>query len=191
MSLQLTFAPLSKSNWNSFVELFGKNGACGGCWCMFWLLPRKEYVENKGDGNRDAMFDLVNSGVKPGILAFDNGKPVGWCAVAPRDKYLRLANSRVLAPVDEKIVWSVVCFFVAKPYRNSGVGRQLLKAAKEFVRESGGTILEGYPSASEGKKSPDAFVYTGMESMFIGAGFSEVARRSPKRPVLRCVIKNN
>ena len=89
------------------------------------------------------MEKLVRAGGSPGLIAYADGEPAGWCALAPRDQYLRLANSRVLKPVDDQPVWSVNCFFVARAYRRRGLTIALLKAAAEFVRQRGGRILEG------------------------------------------------
>ena len=113
-----------------------------------------------------------------------DGEPAGWCAVAPRDEYVRLANSRVLKPVDEQPVWSITCFFVARAFRRRGLTVALLEAAAKFARKQGAKILEGYPTDPR-KDQPDAIVFTGLASAFRHAGFEEVARRSPSRPILR------
>jgi len=151
---------------------------------MFWLLPGKLWRNQKGEGNRKAMQKLVKNGTAPGLLAYLENEAVGWCAVGPRDGYVRLATSRVLKPVDEKPVWSVTCFFVAKPYRRQGVTVDLLQAACKFAREHGAQILEGYPT-DPARKQADVFVYTGLASAFRKAGFKEVVRRSPGRPIFR------
>jgi len=179
--------PLTSDRWSDFVQLFGKNGACAGCWCMWWRLPRAEWVKGKGDGNKKALQKLVKSGDVPGLLAYADGQPVGWCAIAPRVDYPRLANSRTLQPVDDQPVWSISCFFVARPFRRRGATIELLEAAVEFARKRGGKIVEGYPVEPK-KEQADAFVYTGLASAFRKAGFKEVARRSPTRPIMRRVI---
>src|SRR5882672_683548 len=102
-----TIHPLMPSRWADFEKLFGKNGACAGCWCRWWRLPRKQWVAQKGEGNRKAMRSLVAGSHALGLLAYVDAQPVGWCAVAPREQYPRLATSRVLKPVDEQAVWSV------------------------------------------------------------------------------------
>ena len=68
--LKLKFFPVTKDRWTDFETLFGERGACGGCWCMFWRLTRKEFDSQKGEGNRKAMKAIVESGKIPGILAF-------------------------------------------------------------------------------------------------------------------------
>lgn len=186
---RLEFHPLTRDRWEDFVSLFGERGACGGCWCMWWRLEKKAFDAGKGEGNRRAMKRIVDSGESPGILAYAAGVPVGWCAVAPRDRYPRLARSRILAPLDDLPVWSVPCFFVAKPWRRRGVTVALLGAAVRFARSRGAKRLEGYPVAPRRGEIPAAFAYTGLPSAFERAGFREVARRSETRPILRREIR--
>jgi GNAT superfamily N-acetyltransferase len=180
----LAIRPLTMSRWKHLEALFGERGACGGCWCMFWRLPRAEFQRQKGKGNRQAFKTLVRKGDPPGLIAYDGRVPVGWCAVAPRASYPALARSRILQPVDGEPVWSVSCLFVARPYRRRGVSVRLLEAAADYARRRGGRIVEGYPVEPPGA-APDAFVWTGLASAFRQAGFREVARRSPTRPIMR------
>ncbi|MFH1312299.1 MAG: GNAT family N-acetyltransferase [Candidatus Eisenbacteria bacterium] len=187
-SAQLKFKQLTPKEWADFEDLFGKRGACGGCWCMWFRLTHKEFEARKGDANRKAMQALVRSGIVPGILAYYEGHAVGWCSVAPREEYTRLKTSRILRPVDDRAVWSIVCLFVAKRYRRTGVSTQLLRAAIEHVRKQGGKIVEGYPVEPKKGKTPDAFAFHGLASAYLDAGFKEVARRSEHRPIMRFVI---
>jgi GNAT superfamily N-acetyltransferase len=119
------------------------------------------------------------------LLAYLDGVAVGWCAVAPRDDYVRLAGSRVLAPVDERPVWSAPCFFVAREARGRGVTVALLRAAAAYAAAHGADTIEGYPLDTRGARTPAAFAWWGLESAFAKAGFREVARRSPTRPIMR------
>jgi len=118
MISKVKFEPLTRENWDDFETLFGERGACGGCWCMWWRLKRFEFEKNKGKRNKEAMKNIVNSGEIPGLLAYSNGKTVGWCSIAPRERYPSLERSRVLKRIDDKPVWSVVCFFIDKRYRS-------------------------------------------------------------------------
>ena len=186
--MELECHPLIVDRWSDFERLFGERGACGGCWCMWWRLSHSEYERQKGDGNRSAMRTVVDSGEVPGILAYIQGEPVGWCSVAPRERFSRLTRSRVLKPIDEKPVWSIVCLFVDKRRRNRGLSVKLLRAAIEYVQEQGGEVLEGYPVEPRKDRMPDVFAATGLASAFRQAGFVECARRSPTRPIMRYVI---
>jgi GNAT superfamily N-acetyltransferase len=184
----LSFFPVTPEKWTDFEHLFGQRGACGGCWCMFWRQKRSEFEHMKGDVNRQLMQALVESGEVPGILGYAGGRPFGWVSVGPRQNFSALERSRILKPLDDQDVWSVVCFFVDKPYRRRGLTVYLLQAAVEYARQSGAKIVEGYPYDQEGVTSPDPFVYTGLLPAFQKAGFSEVLRRSPKRPIVRYII---
>jgi len=184
----LAFYPLTGDRWADFEHLFGERGACGGCWCMWWRLKRSEFEQQKGEGNRKAMKAIVDSGEVPGILAYAGNVPVAWCSVAPRASFPVLNRSRVLKKIDESPVWAIVCFFVEKNYRNKGISVQLLRAAIEYVKERGGTVLEGYPVEPKKDKMPAAFAWTGLASAFKKAGFLEVARRSETRPMMRFLI---
>lgn len=157
---------------------------------MTWRRPLAEFKANTGEGNRSAMRALVDSGHEPGVLLYENDLPVAWCAVAPREEYVRLAASRVLSPVDAEKVWSVSCFFVEKKSRGQALSVAVLKAAVEFAAAKGAKIIEGYPQEL-GKKLPPAFVWTGVMPIFAAAGFHEVARRSAKRPIVRRAVERS
>lgn len=152
---------------------------------MWWRLSKAEYERGQGEGNRAALRALVESGAEPGLLACAGEVPVGWCALAPRAAYPRLARSRALKPVDELPVWSVTCLFVARPFRRRGIAVALLRAAAEYAAEHGATVVEGYPIDPRGRWVPDSFAYYGTVSAFRQAGFIEVARRSEGRPIMR------
>jgi len=186
--LDLSFHPLTQKLWRDFEMLFGKHGACGGCWCMYWKLRGKDFSENAGDNARQMQKAIVDSKTVPGLLAYSEGYPVGWIAVEPRSAYPKLAHSRILKPIDDQEVWSITCFFVEKKHRRKGITVGLLKAAVEHVRTQGGKIVEGYPVDAQQNQS-DAFVYTGTASAFKQAGFTEVARNSPTRPIFRYFIQ--
>ena len=181
----LKFQPLTPSRWRDLEELFGLRGACGGCWCMWWRLERARFNRQRGPGNKRALKRIVKNGPPPGLLAYAGKQPVGWCALGPRPSYSALERSRTLKPVDEKPAWSVVCFFVTKPFRGRGLSVKLLRAAADYARRKGARILEGYPVDPRSGRWADPFVYTGTVSVFRRAGFREVARRSATRPLVR------
>jgi len=183
-----SFYPVTIENWKDFENLFGEKGACAGCWCMYWRLRRKEYDSLRGNGTKKKMKGLVNKGVIPGILAYDDKQPVGWCSVAPREDFPVLDNSRVLKRIDDKPVWSVVCFFINKNYRKKGLSVELLNAAKKYVNSNKGKIIEGYPVEPKSGKTADVFAWTGLASAFKQAGFKEIERRSETRPIMRLVL---
>jgi GNAT superfamily N-acetyltransferase len=155
---------------------------------MWFRLTQKEFDAAKGDRNRDAMRAIVDSGGVPGILAYEGETPIGWCSVAPREEFSRLARSRIFKPVDETPVWSIVCLYVVKSHRNGGVATRLLRAAVDHVRASGGSVVEGYAVEPKKDRMPDVFAYHGPVEAFRRAGFHEVARRSETRPIMRYVL---
>jgi GNAT superfamily N-acetyltransferase len=188
-ALRLQFHTLTPDRWQDLEVLFGDRGACGGCWCMWWKLKRSQFVKGKGEGNRKAFKRIVQSGEIPGLIAYAGEEPVAWCALAPRDVYPTLERSRILKPVDEEPVWSVTCFFVARPYRGQGITVKLLKAAVQYAGKNGARIVEGYPVEPKKSPMPAVFAYTGVIAMFRAAGFVEVLRRSKTRPIMRYVIR--
>ncbi|HET7144410.1 MAG TPA: GNAT family N-acetyltransferase [Anaerolineales bacterium] len=186
--LDLSFHPLTPKLWSDFELLFGAHGACGGCWCMHWKLRGKDFNDNAGDTARQMQKSIVDSKIVPGLLAYSEGYPVGWIAVEPRSAYPKLAHSRTLKPVDDQEVWSITCFFVEKKHRHKGITVELLKAATGYVKSRGGKIVEGYPVDVK-KEEPAPFVFTGTAVAFVQAGFQEVGRNSPTRPIFRYLIK--
>jgi GNAT superfamily N-acetyltransferase len=188
MTTELSFKPIKRNLWTDFEELFGPNGACAGCWCMFWKLRGKAYEEARGYETRQMHKSIVDSGVSTGLLAYLHGEVVGWIAFEPRDAYPRLEHSRTFKPVDDQPVWSVTCFFIAKRFRRQGITVELLRAAIEHVKKQGGKIVEGYPVDAE-KNMPAPSIYTGTVSAFEQAGFKEVTRRTPTRPIFRFIIE--
>jgi len=185
---EIKFTPATPSKWGDIETLFGERGACGGCWCMAWRVRNKDWVAGKGSKNKRAFKKIVTSGEKPGILAYLGREPIGWCAVAPREVYGSLARSRVLKPVDDQAVWSISCLFVLEPYRRKGVSVPLIRAAVDLAARQGARIVEGYPVIPTMERTPDPFIWTGVPSAFLDAGFVEVARRSKTRPIMRYEI---
>jgi len=182
---RIEFHPATAERWTDVERLFGERGACAGCWCMYWRVRRKDWQAGKGEGNRRALRALVRRGREPGLLAYRDGKPVGWCAIAPRQDYPALARSRILAPVDPRPVWSISCLFVERRQRRTGIATALIREAVRFAARRGADIVEGYPVEPKQARAPDAFIWTGVASSFRKAGFREVARRSETRPIMR------
>jgi GNAT superfamily N-acetyltransferase len=182
---RIVVRPVTPGRWDDLVELFGPRGACAGCWCMYFRLRRGEFERRQGASNRRALRRLVMAGRTPGLIAYIDGAPAGWVSLAPREEYVLLSRSRILQPVDDHPVWSVVCFFIARGHRRRGVTVALLRQAVSFARRRGARWLEGYPVDPGQGSVPDTFAYYGLASAFRRAGFREVARRSPTRPIMR------
>ena len=184
---------LTPGRWDDLLELFGERGAYSGCWCMFFRTRQAEFDEgarNKGRGNRRAFKKLIDSRKVPGLLAYLDGRPVGWCSVAPRSEFGRVERSPTTKPVDDESgVWSIVCFYIDRHHRGRRVASALLAGAVEHARKKGARIVEGYPIDSSVRKVPNSEGYFGFQSMFEAAGFEEVARRSRSRPLMRYRIE--
>jgi GNAT superfamily N-acetyltransferase len=181
----LTFHPLTIDRWRDLESLFGERGACGGCWCMWWRLKRSEFEQQKGKKNKAALKKIVKSGQVPGILGYWKGKTIAWCSLGPRETFPALERSRVLKRIDDKPVWSIVCLFIAREFRKRGVSSAIIKAAVAYAKGKGARIVEGYPIEPKKGKWPDAFVWTGVPSAYLKAGFKEAHRGSPTRPIMR------
>ncbi len=185
----LTFQPLTYERWPDFEKLFGPRGAYGGCWCMWWRTTRAEFQEQQGEGNRRAMHEIVHGGAVPGILGYAGGQPAGWCSVAPREQYSSLNRSRVLRPLDDLPVWSLVCLFVARPFRGQSLTIALIRAAVEYAAEQGAQIVEAYPTVPRGPgKLAPVSSYLGTPTMYERAGFVECARPSQSRMIMRYFV---
>jgi GNAT superfamily N-acetyltransferase len=157
---------------------------------MWPRLTSAEYRRGKGAPNRRAFHRRVRSGPPPGVLAYVKGEPAGWCAVAPREGLRRLERSRVMAPVDDRPVWAITCFFIARAHRGSGLTVPLLRAAMALAARHGGRLVEGYPTdPRQGQRPPGIFLWMGTGATFRRAGFREVARRAPTRPVMRRTLR--
>ena len=184
MDPALAIHPLTPDRWPDLERLFGPKGAVAGCWCMWWRLKRRDWDAGKPDGNRSAFRARVERGPPPGLLAYSGETAVGWCQVTPRAELPTLNRSRALVPVDDAPVWSLSCFYIKAGWRRRGVMTALIAAAVELARQAGAPALEAYPWDTREAKSSTT-VYTGLAASFRKAGFVEVARRQPHRPMLR------
>ncbi|MFC5663904.1 GNAT family N-acetyltransferase [Kitasatospora misakiensis] len=176
------------ARWADVEALLGQRGSVKGCWCMFFRQTPQERRTEWGEGNRRALKGLVDAGAAPGLVAYRDGEPAGWCSVAPRAEYSRLDRSPVTKPVDDTEVWSLVCLFVDRRHRGAGVSRALVRAAVAHARAGGASVLEAYPvDESLGPVSADD-AYHGLAGVLAAEGFAEVARRTAKRPVMRLAL---
>lgn len=188
--MNLTVAPLTPARWPDLEAVFLAKGCtvARGCWCMYYREsgepPPPPAGQTKGARRKAQLQALAAADPPAGLISYRDGVPVGWVSFGPREQFAKLAKSPVMKPVDAQPVWSVVCFVVPAVYRGQGVAAALLQAAATFARERGATLLEGYP-IDKATRSQDDHLWFGVKSMYDNAGFEEVARRKPQRPVMR------
>ena len=177
--------PVTKERWPDLVALFDR-AIVRTCFCMFY---RKTGAgTGVGRDNQRAMKRLVDRGTVPGLIGYDNGVPVAWVSLGPREEYAKLRRSPVMKPVDDRPVWSIVCFFVDRQARGKGLSKRMLRAAVDYARSRGVRLVESYPVDKDRPSHPDSMFF-GAKSMYDRAGFREVARRTPTRPVMRRALR--
>lgn len=185
LDISLKFEPLSKKSWSDYELLMGEKGGCGGCWCMLFRLPYKQFHANKPEGNKILMKELAGASKQLGLIAYKEKEPAGWIAFAPREDYMKLDNSRSFKRIDDKPVWSITCFFIKKEYRNQGLSKQLIKGAIDFVKNKKIKILEAYPAIPYNEKVPPPFLWVGILSAFTDCGFKIVQQNGKSRAMVR------
>jgi GNAT superfamily N-acetyltransferase len=188
--MPLVVRPLTPARWPDLEAVFAARGCsvARGCWCMFYRISGKHALTRPGDGQRrsakEALQALAAADPPAGLLGYRGKTPVGWISLGPREDFAKLARSPVMKPLDERPVWSIVCFVVPSEYRGQGVARELLEGAIAYARKRGVELLESYPVDRQQPSAADA-PWFGSRSMFAEAGFAEVARRRPDRPMMR------
>lgn len=185
---RLKIIDLTPDLWPALEELFGRNGACGGCWCMYWRLEKgRRWEDLKGVRAKRRLKALVQRAEALGALAFAGDEPVGWCAYGPRRDFARLDRARTLVCDDAERVWSLPCFFIKAGWRSKGVATALLKHAVKSLRNRGAEVAEGYPVNLKraDQRIPNAFAWTGTRSLFAACGFELVGRAEGSKVRMR------
>lgn len=188
--MPIVVRPLTPARWGDLEAVFNAKGCsvARGCWCMYYRVRGKNAYTRPSESQRlrgkEALKALVAQDPPPGLLGYLGRTPVGWVSLGPRESYAKLANSPTMKPVDDQPVWSVVCFVVPSEYRKQGVARELLAGAVRYAARRGVRLLEGYP-VDKSQLSATQAPWFGSKSMFDEAGFEEVARRKPARPIVR------
>lgn len=190
--------PLTPERFPDLAALFEEGGDPKWCWCVYFRFRGRSWANSTAADNRAALETLAardpDEHPAPGLIAYRDGRAIGWVSLGPREDYERLAYSKVLAPVDDAPVWSIVCFVVSRRARGQGVAAALLDAAIAYGLEGGATMLEAYPVDVGDGRIPAANAFHGTLSMFERAGFRVVARRqwndsTPVRPIVRLELR--
>ncbi|MBC7220852.1 GNAT family N-acetyltransferase [Candidatus Bipolaricaulota bacterium] len=190
--MNLVIHPLTSERWPDLEALFLARGCAmaRGCWCMYYRESGKVAGPaglTVAEHRRRQLQALATDDPPPGLIGYRGGVPVGWVSLGPREAFPRLRQSPVAKAVDDLPVWSIVCFVVPPAYRHQGVATGLLQDATAFARARGVVALEAYP-VDKPVRSADASMWFGAMSMYTKAGFVEVARRRPERPVVRLLL---
>lgn len=179
----IAYQPVTAANLahlQGFAQCYGKWGYCS---CMRWRMTSSQFQKSSKEDRALAMQEIISQGVPVGLLAYDAGFPVGWCSIAPRSTYGGLERYKALPRLDQEAVWSVVCFFLAPPYRRQGMKQGLLAAARDYALHQGAEIVEGYPV----EPGAPSYGYMGHPQDYLDAGFRDVTPKGQTRRVFRYV----
>ena len=189
----LDFHPLTPERWKDLEALFGPHGAYSGCWCMFWRVRRADFARMNPGERKAALQELTARPLAPGLLAYAAGQPVGWVSLGPREDFAALAHSRILPPLDDVPVWSIVCFFVTRSRRRQGLLTELIRAAVQYAGAHGAKVVEAYPTDMQSQRLAGVRLtgysgYMGIASAFREAGFVPLKQASETQLIMRCMV---
>lgn len=188
----IVVSPAVAARWSDVETVFGTRGDPASCWCQYILLSGAEWKAARTPELRRALQRRITEDAPaPGVIAYRDGEPAGWCAVEPRPAYERLRRTRLITQgssedPDDASVWAVTCFVVRVGYRRQGVSAALLDGAVEHARANGARVIEGYPiDTAAGSPRSSADLYYGVLSVFEAAGFTVQARSASPRVLVR------
>jgi GNAT superfamily N-acetyltransferase len=179
--------PLERGDWRAVERLFGANGACGGCWCMWWRVEKggQSWRAAQGATNRARFAKLVKRGAVHAMIAYEDDEPIGWCSFGPHASFPRFQSVRVLRHEVSDETWSIVCFFIPAGQRGKGLATRLLEASTKRAFALGARVIEAYPVVppASSERMPAAFAWTGVPAVFEAAGYERIARPAGLRPI--------
>jgi len=179
--MNIEFSPVCRENWNDFESFFEHKGGPHYCWCMLWRPDGKANTGTKKAAKKAAIKSRIDAGEPVGLLAYVDGEAVAWCSVAPRETYRPLGGCKEL-----KNVWSLVCFFVRRDFREKGLSQKLLEAATEYARKEGARYLEAYPVKAD---SP-SYQFMGTTKSFERSDFRFITMAGTRRHVMLLELQN-
>ncbi|HEU4945848.1 MAG TPA: GNAT family N-acetyltransferase [Kribbella sp.] len=185
--MTLEVRPATPERWDDVVAVMGTRGDPSRCWCQYFRLRGSQWSKADTAAKRAALQAQVVTGPPPGVLGYDGGTPSGWCAVAPKSSYARVAASRNWRhDADDEGTWAITCFVVPPGRRRQGIAGELLGGAVEFAGAHGATAVEGCAvDLEEAARVSSADLYRGPLSTFLAAGFDVVRRNSPAFVLVR------
>lgn len=177
MPARLTFKPVTAKTIGDFEALFSAKGGPNWCWCMAWRATSAELKDSKSPARKQQMFDRINDGVPVGLVAYDQGTPVAWVSVAPKQTF-----QKGLGGIEETDkVWSLTCLWIRRDRRKQGLSAQLIAAAAKHARKHKARMLEAYPVDPD---SP-SYRHMGFVPAFERAGFEAHGREGTRRHVMQ------
>ena len=191
--MPLEIFPVTPELWPQLEILFGPQGACYGCWCSYFRLAPKQRAAMDKDEKKQLLKDATAAPLPPGLIALDDGSPVGWVQVTPRALVPRWNTDRTVSrPMDgddpsDPGLWAISCFFIQSRRRGQGISHALLEAAVSHARNKGARVVEACPMR-KARQSKSIGLYVGSVSVFEKAGFETVIERKAGRPLMRKVF---
>ncbi len=171
----LYYAPVDKSNWIDLENFFESKGAPHSCWCMVWRNMKEGGDRSNKTDKKDALKEYVAQDLPIGLLCYDGSEPIAWCSIAPRESYRELSGDNTI-----KGVWSLVCFYIKKEYRQKGITEELIAQAIEYAKNNGAKYLEAYPVDPD---SP-SYRFMGFKPTFDKLGFDFKHKAGQRRYVM-------
>ena len=191
--MPLTIHPVTSALWPQLETLFGPQGACYGCWCSYFRLAPKQREGLGKDDKKALLKQATEASLAPGLIALDEGVPVGWVQVTPRAHVPRWNTDRTVSkPLEgddssDPGLWAISCFFIHSGRRGQGISHVLLDAAIAHAKGNGARLIEACPM-KKAKQSKSIGLFVGSVSIFEKAGFQTVIERKIGRPLMRMVL---
>jgi GNAT superfamily N-acetyltransferase len=169
--MKIRIHPATSDRFDAVRAVLCPNDNPRACWCLTYRLPNAENSGLVGRARAQRMRVLCAATPAPGVLAYVDEQPAGWCAIGPRADYPRLARSKTIPRLDDVPVWSIVCLVVRAGFRRRGVARELVGGAVDYAFAQGARMIEAYPIETAGRRVSATLAYTGTTRLFAAAGF--------------------
>jgi len=166
---------VTPDRFDDFADVVNPNRRANHCWCLSHRLPTKQ-IEELGRGDREhAMRCLTERSNPPGVVGYEDDVPVGWCSICPREEIPRLTGSKLIRPVDDVAVWSIICVVVRGGHRRRGITGPLLEGAVDYARSRGAPAVEAHPVDPPGRMDT-TMAFVGTRAMFEHARFRIISQ---------------
>jgi len=189
---QIEIVPASADRFADVEHALTGGGDGPSCWCQWWMLRNKDFQSATPAERRELLRGDLAATPASALIAYVDGEAAGWVKVSPRPAQPRLAATRAFQqspePFDDASVWAVTCFVVRREFRGDGLANRLLDAAVDHARAHGARVIEGYPVDTDAGKTSSNNLFHGALSSFVDAGFVEVARPKPARPIVSLTV---